>query len=599
MAVIETDHLIIGAGPAGASLACFLSSYGLKGIMVGAAPGSAETPRAHITNMAALECLRDIGLEEACIKLAVGNEAMLHTRWCTTLAGEEMARIYSWGNDPKRKGDYDAASPCKHVDLPQTLLEPALVRHAVLKGFSCRFDTTFLSFTREPAVSGDEAETILSLLQDNITGHTYAIRSKYLFGCDGARSQVLRQLKIPLIKKPGQGLAINVLVKADLNRHVENRVGNLHWVMQPETEHPDFGWTALVRMVKPWSEWMFIVFPDPKAGNEFTASNEQYLKRVKEFIGDDSIDVEILNVSKWTINETVAEYYSDGNIFCLGDAVHRHPPMNGLGSNTCIQDAFNLAWKIAYATNLPLSAKQKLLETFSKERQPVGQAIITRANDGVRQHRPIWEALGMIDPSVEVRRQQFAELKSASKEGRERRKRLQAAIETTCHEFHGLGVEMNQRYDESRSTAIVVCDEAARPPLPEDPVLYHEITTHPGSRLPHAWLNTKSPGKQFSIIDLAGHGKFCLLTGIGGEKWKDAVRDVSSKLGLEGKMNAYSIGWGCDYEDVYFDWAKRREIDEDGCVLARPDRFVCWRSFGMVDNAGGKLEMVMRQVLGI
>lgn len=219
------------------------------------------------------------------------------------------------------------------------MLEPALVRHAVLKGFSCRFDTTFLSFTREPAVSRDEAEIILSLLQDNITGHTYAIRSKYLFGCDGARSQVLRQLKIPLIKKPGQGLAINVLVKADLNRHVENRVGNLHWVMQPETEHPDFGWTALVRMVKPWSEyaifqvpnlrfleskkflslteefrWMFIVFPDPKAGNEFTASNEQYLKRVKEFIGDDSIDVEILNVSKWTINETVAEYYSDGNM---------------------------------------------------------------------------------------------------------------------------------------------------------------------------------------------------------------------------------------------------------------------------------------------
>lgn len=59
---------------------------------------------------------------------------------------------------------------------------------------------------------------------------------------------------------------------------------------------------------------MFILFPDPNAGNEFTTSNEQYLKRVKEFIGDDTIDVEILDVSKWFINETVAEYYSDGNM---------------------------------------------------------------------------------------------------------------------------------------------------------------------------------------------------------------------------------------------------------------------------------------------
>lgn len=129
--------------------------------------------------------------------------------------------------------------------------------------------------------------------------------------------------------------------------------------------------------------------------------------------------------------------------------------------------------------------------------------------------------------------------------------------------------------------------------------MYHEITTFPGSRLPHAWLNTKFPGKQFSTIDLAGHGKFCLLTGIGGEKWKDALKSVSSKLGLDGKTGAFSIGWDCDYEDVYFDWARRREIDEDGCVLVRPDRFVCWRSKGMVDDLELKLESVLRRVLSL
>jgi hypothetical protein len=69
----------------------------------------------------------------------------------------------------------------------------------------------------------------------------------------------MRQLKIPLIKRPGQGLAINVLAinvlaKVDLQHVVENRMGNLHWVMRPDEEHPVFGWTCIVRMVKPWNE---------------------------------------------------------------------------------------------------------------------------------------------------------------------------------------------------------------------------------------------------------------------------------------------------------------------------------------------------------
>ena len=111
-----------------------------------------------------------------------------------------------------------------------------------------RFHTSFLSFTR------GESGIITSTVRDDLSGHSYTIRSKYLFGCDGARSQVLRELKIPLIKKPGQGLAINVLVKVDLTPYVKHRNGNLHWIFQPEKDHPDFGWSCLARMVKPWTE---------------------------------------------------------------------------------------------------------------------------------------------------------------------------------------------------------------------------------------------------------------------------------------------------------------------------------------------------------
>jgi 2-polyprenyl-6-methoxyphenol hydroxylase-like FAD-dependent oxidoreductase len=248
--VVETKLLIVGAGPAGASLACFLSHppYSMTGILISAASTTSQTPRAHITNPAAFECLRDIDLEETCLAHATSGDCMMHTRWCHDMTGTEYARIYSWGNDPKRRADYEGASPCSHVDLPQTEFEPIMVRRAAAEGWNVRFSTSFMSYTTKADGS------ILSLLKDDLTQLEYYVHSQYLFGCDGARSQVLRQAEIPLIRKPGQGLAMNVLVDVDLSDFVEARKGNLHWVFQPEREYPDFAWAGLIRMVKPWNE---------------------------------------------------------------------------------------------------------------------------------------------------------------------------------------------------------------------------------------------------------------------------------------------------------------------------------------------------------
>lgn len=566
---------------------------------------------------------------------------MAHTRWCRSMAGEEFARVYSWGHDPKhkvrrsalvtsllccalsllswRQGDYEAASPCRHVDLPQTLLEPILTKRAVHQGWSLRFNTKLLRLTRP------SPETVISEVLDEVTNRTYKIQSRYLFGCDGARSTVVRELGIPLIKKPGQGLALNVLVRADLSHLIANRIGNLHWVFRPEeTEHPPWGWAAVVRMVRPWDEWMFIFLPVPGAvltADAMDASDEEYLARVREFIGDDSVGVELLHVSKWWINEIVAEYYSDGNVyvsphfciriaeairslvaaisdidlscsFCFGDATHRHPPFNGLGSNTCIQDAFNLAWKIDYV--MSGKAGPALLDSFSKERQPVGADVITRANQGLRDHIHWQQTMGMLEPDPARRREILAEFDDPGEKGRMRRQAFQEAIENTTTEFHGLGIEMNQRYE---SNAIYLDDQGSPPPLPDDLIKTYQVTTYPGRRLPHAWLNTRSPRKPISTIDLAGHGRFCLLTGPSGHAWKDAVKVVSTRLGVE--IVSYSIGWKQDYEDVYFDWAKRREVGEDGCVLARPDRFIAWRSVAMIPNPAEKLEEVMRRILAL
>ena len=244
------------------------------------------------------------------------------------------------------------------------------MRYATLNGFKCRWDTELVSFEQ------DEKGVTTTLL-DKISQTTLQVRSRYLFGADGARSKIVRQAQIPLIRRPGQGFAVNVLMHADMSHLMEHRKGNLHWILQPNLETPEWGWIGCMRMVKPWYEWLCIIFTTPDAPRE-VRSEEEYVKRIREMIGDDSVEVKVLGVSTWAINETAAEYYTKGNVsvysipnrfyfrapflprvclptwltkrnsFCLGDAVHRHPPNHGLGSNTCIQDAHNLAWKINF-----------------------------------------------------------------------------------------------------------------------------------------------------------------------------------------------------------------------------------------------------------
>jgi hypothetical protein len=148
-----------------------------------------------------------------------------------------------------------------------------------------------------------------------------------------------------------------------------------------------------------------------------------------------------------------------------------------------VQDAFNLAWKVAYVDKG--YADSSLLATYSEERQPIGEGVIRRANQGLRDHVPVFEALGVSpDLPKEERMRQHAELSAPTAAGRERRKKLKETVAYTAHEFGGIGIEMNQRYE---SSAVYLKDEKeARRPPPSDPVLQYQMTTFPGSRLPHA-----------------------------------------------------------------------------------------------------------------
>jgi len=581
VSVLETDVLVVGSGPAGGASALFLSTLGVDNVCITKYRWTANTPRAHITNQRTMEILRDAGVEDDVMEKAVPNELMGQTSFCTSLAGEELARLHTWGTHPARKAEYTLASPCEHVDIPQTYMEPILIGHAAERGSRVRFDTEYLSHVQDD-------EGVTTTVRDRRTGSEYAIRSKYLIGADGGRSQIAQDIGLPSEGVMDWAGSMNIVLEADLTHLVEHRPSVLYWVLQPGSNVGGIG-LGLVRMVRPWKEWLIVwgydINEPPPVVDDAAATEIAH-----NLIGDPDVPIKIKSTSVWGNNKWYATEYTRGRVYCMGDACHRHPPSNGLGSNTSIQDAYNLAWKLALV--LQGKAAPTLLDTYQDERAPIGRQIVLRANKSIEEFGPIFDALGLLDTSdPDVMKQHMEARKQDTPEAAEQRRKLREAIELKNYEFNAHGVEMNHRY----TSAAVLPDGTPEPEFTRDAELYYHPTTWPGARLPHVWLEHK--GIRVSNHDLAGKGRFALFTGIGGDAWAEAAELVTAQTGVE--IAAYVIGPGREVLDTYDDWARAREVEENGAVLVRPDGHVAWRSHALADDPAAELGAAMEQLLGL
>jgi 2,4-dichlorophenol 6-monooxygenase len=578
--MVTTDVVVVGSGPAGAGAALFLSTLGIPNVMITKYRWTANTPRAHITNQRAMEIFRDLGIEDQVLADATAHELMGDTVFCTSIAGEEIGRILTWGTHPARRADYQLASPCLPVDIPQTYLEPILVRNAAVRGTQARFSTEYLGHRQDS--DGVDVE-----VRDRLTGEEYTIRAKHLIGADGARSKVAADLDLPMEGAMDIAGSMNITFKADISAHVGHRPSVLYWVIQPGSNVGGIG-AGLVRMVRPWNEWLIVwgydISQPPPVVDEAAA-----VQIVRNLLGLPDIDVEITGTSLWGNNEMYATHLQSGRVFCVGDAIHRHPPSNGLGSNTSIQDSYNLAWKLAAV--LRGQAAPSLLETYSAERAPVAQQIVQRANKSSREFVQFFEVMGLLDAKDEAEMAaRIEERKANTPEGAAKRAALVSAMELKHYEFNAHGVELGQFYESDA----VVSDGTRRPEPSRDPELYYEPSTVPGSRLPHVWVGDAL--HKVSTLDLAPMSRFTLLTGIAGEPWVAAAEKVGQELGVP--LEAVVIGPGRRVTDLYYDWARVREVEEDGVLLVRPDKHIGWRSMRLPADPERALHEAMSAILG-
>nr|WP_308120024.1 FAD-dependent monooxygenase [Streptomyces sp. MBT84] len=260
---------------------------------------------------------------------------------------------------------------------------------------------------------------------------------------------------------------------------------------------------------------------------------------------------------------------------------HQPKPKN---QSNLTESYYNLAWKLAMVVRG--EAGPGLLDTYSAERAPVGRQIVERANLSRDQFGPIFQALGVAETCTEETLKKGVEaIRATTLEGAGLRRELKEAVQLKNYEFNAHGVEMNQRY----TSDAVIPDGSPDEVFEHDAELFHQPTTRPGAKLPHAWLVDRD-GRRISTLDVVGKGVFTLITGLSGSVWAEAADACAKSLGIG--LDAVRIG-DEGARDAYGEWSRVSGVPEDGALLVRPDGHIAWRARAGAASSEAALEELL------
>jgi len=491
----------------GLTTAVFLARQGVPCVLVERHPDLLLHPRARGLTPRTMEVYRQAGLEQPILDAAFAGPGFSYQPvLATTLSDAEYQIPYEPTED-----DGAGASPCGFGPIDQDRLEHLLRDRARALGAGLRFSTELSSFTQD-----DQVVTVT--LTDRTTGATEVVEADYLVAADGFGSPVRQALGIEV---DGPGLlftTMTAIVEADLTPALRGRTASIAYLQQPRP------FTILMAHDDAGQRWVFGTGYDPQAESLEDFGDDRVATMVRAASGLPDVAVRVqpqipgteVKVLGFPIGAHVARRYQTGRVFLAGDAAHAWPPTGGLGANTGIQDAHNLAWKLAMV--LDGTAGPGLLNTYQQERHPVGVLTMGQAlaRFGTRMGPDAGPAL--IDYGA---------------------------------------VTMGYRYPTGSGG--------------HTPLLPAELEGQPGTRAPHVPL--RLAGQQASTLDLYGT-RMVLVAGPAGHAWIDAASRMASLLDRHHATAEVATAYGLDDDgasmirpDGFVSWCSRSGVPDPTAVL--------------------------------
>ncbi|MGW0748425.1 FAD-dependent oxidoreductase [Streptomyces sp. NPDC002587] len=540
----NVDHrvpvLIVGGSLVGLCTSLFLGRHGIRHMLVEKHAGTSMHPRGRGINVRTMELFRVAGVEDRIREAAsvlADNHGIMQGG---SLTGDDLEWLFE-EIDPG--GALARFSPAAWCLCSQNDIEPVLMSVTPELGADLRFSTELLSF--DPDDTG-----VTAIVKNRETGEHSTVRADYLVAADGPRSPVREQLGIG---QSGHGDLFHNVSVTFRSRGLAEVVGDRRFIVCYLTKP---GADGALLPVDNRERWVFHAPWHPDRGEtieDFT--DERCVEHIRRAVGAPDLDVEITGKAPWHAAERVAERYGTGRVFLAGDSAHEMSPTGAFGSNTGIQDAHNLAWKLAAVLNG--TAGPRLLQTYEAERLPVARATSERASARSAEHsHPGYEPESAPAP------------RGGGRPG------------------GVLSVAMGYRYN----LGAVLGTDPELPVVPER----MRLTGEPGTRAPHMWL--RGPGGRTSTVDL--YERSFVLLSSEGTPWRAAARSAAGRLGVS--LDAYAIGTSPEADlaaEEGADWAEVHGTTKTGAVVVRPDGFVAWRSAEAVADPEAVLHEVLSALL--
>jgi 2,4-dichlorophenol 6-monooxygenase len=529
--------LIVGAGPAGATAALLLAEHGIDTLVVERRVAPQTHPAAHMLSTRTLEIFRELGLEHDVRRLSSRIYELRNIIYATSLAGPELGRITLYDPESTEAQLLQTVSPTRGVNLSQHVLAPLLWdRLEACKRVEFRRGSVYQSHRETP--DGVEVQAASA---DG--GGEWVATGRYLIGADGAASQVRRtcgiQMRGPLLQH-----VISVHFSADLRPYLWSRRSPVVLTCTPRA----LG-IIIVHSSPNDFVFQFPYFPPVQRLEDFTAQDCR--RKIRDALGNSDLAIDIHSVQSWAMTAQVADRYRKGRVFLIGDAAHRFPPTGGLGLNTGVHDAHNLAWKLAW--DISGRAPAVLLDTYEAERRPVGIANTEHSVKNFDGLMDVYAALGlprsgaralqalagsrpmaaarpasrwMLTGLMAVAMQRIGRVTFRGRIGARLRRRVQEVIARQGGHFRTWGLDLGVYYGRGFLDNAAVSDDAVN-------IEFYTPIVRVGGRLPHAWV--QHHGERVSTLDLPARETLTILTASQHKSnWHDAQTAVGHPMAVIG-----------------------------------------------------------------